>query len=481
MVDQSCPAVAGSARNYRFTALIIAGALFMEQLDATVLTTALPGMAADFGVSVLHMSVALTSYLIALAVFIPASGFVADRFGSRNVFAAAMALFALGSAACALTTSLPMLVAARLVQGLGGAMMMPVGRLVLLQSVEKRDFVAAMAWMTVPGLLGPMAGPVVGGFFTTYLSWHWAFYINLPLAAVGIVAAFSIIDDVRSPTPGRFDAFGFALSGAALASLVFGLEMLSRRSGSDLLAAGLMVAGLGLGIAYGLHARHHARPILDLSLLKVSTYAASVYGGSLTRIAGGALPFLLPLMMQTGFGMSAAESGLITFASAGGAFAMKIVARPILRRFGFRATMVWNAVLSALLIGLIGAFRPDWPLALIYLVLIAAGFFQSLQFTACNTVAYTDLPRDRMSAATSLYTTIQQLVLSLGVCIATAVLAGAVAMDGRTADQLTLPDFTIAFATVAAFALSGALFYARMRPDAGADMSGHRPKRKPRP
>ncbi|WP_334175375.1 MFS transporter [Pseudoxanthobacter sp.] len=480
MANQSCPAVPGTARNYRLTALIIAGALFMEQLDATVLTTALPGMAADFGVSVLHMSVALTSYLIALAVFIPASGFVADRFGSRNVFAAAMVLFALGSAACALTTSLPMLVAARLVQGLGGAMMMPVGRLVLLQSVEKRDFVAAMAWMTVPGLLGPMVGPVVGGFFTTYLSWHWAFYINLPMAAVGVIAAFSVIEDVRSPAPGRFDGIGFVLSGAALASLVFGLETLSRRTGSDLLAASLVMAGIGFGIAYAVHARHHVRPILDLTLLKVSTYAASVYGGSLTRIAGGALPFLLPLMMQTGFGMSAAESGLITFAAAGGSFAMKIVARPILRRFGFRSTMVWNAVLSALLIALIGAFRPGWPLPVLYLVLIAAGFFQSLQFTACNTVAYTDLPRARMSAATSLYTTIQQMVLSLGVCTATGVLAAAVALDGRTAEQLVPADFTAAFVAVAAFAMAGTLFYARMPADAGADMSGHRPKQKRR-
>ncbi len=481
MVDHSADGFshgAGTGRrpSYRITAVIIAGALFMEHLDATILTTALPSMAQDFGVSVLHMSVALTSYLIALAVFIPASGFVADRFGSRNVFATAMGLFALGSLMCAWSGNLGVLVFARLVQGIGGAMMMPVGRLVLLQSVHKRDFVAAMAWMTVPGLVGPMVGPVVGGFFATYLSWHWAFYANLPLAIIGILCAFSFIEDVRGPAPGRFDSFGFVLSGLSLASLVFGLETLSRRAGSDEVAFCLIGVAVIFAVLYVLHARRHPHPILDLRLMKVTTFAASVYGGSLTRISGGALPFLLPLMMQIGFGMSAVESGLVTLASSAGALSMKIVARPILRTWGFRQSMIWNAVFSSAAVALIGAFRPDWPLTAIYAVLVVAGFLQSLIFTACNTVAYADLPSDRMSAATSLYTTVQQIMLSLGVCTATGALAGSVALGGRTADQLTLPDFSVAFVVIAAISMLAPLFYARMPSDAGSDMSGHIPK-----
>ncbi|WEK49179.1 MAG: DHA2 family efflux MFS transporter permease subunit [Candidatus Kaistia colombiensis] len=466
-------APAAPAPAYRITALIVASALFMEQLDSTVLATALPTMSRSFGVSPLDMSVALTGYLLSLAVFIPASGWIADRFGARNVFCAAIAIFMAGSLMCAQAHTLPFLVFARVIQGLGGAMMVPVGRLVILKTVSRADFVSAMAWVMVPALIGPVIGPMVGGFIVTYLDWRWIFYVNLPLGVVGIALASHFIDNVREEIRRPFDFLGLILSGTSLASLLFAFETGGRGEASPRIALLLLVVGIVSGALYIAHARRHVAPILDLTLMRLKTFRLSVVAGGLARITAGAMPFLLPMMMQLGFGMSAIHSGLITFVSAAGAMAMKASAAPILRRFGFRNTLIWNSVIASAFLAIYATFRPDWPIAAIYVVLLIGGFSQSLQFTAYNTIAYAEVERDRMSAATSFYTTMQQMMLSAGICVSAAVLHMAVALSGR--DTPVMADFSAAFLTVTSISLLAAFVCARLPRNAGDDLTGRAP------
>jgi EmrB/QacA subfamily drug resistance transporter len=456
-------------RNYRTVALIIATAMFMENLDATVLATALPTMARDFGVRAPEMSIALTSYLLALAMFIPASGTMADRFGARRVFRAAIGLFVVGSLACGLSPSLEMMVVARFVQGIGGAMMMPVGRLVLLRSVAKRDMVSAMSWLIMPALIGPIVGPPVGGLIVTYLDWRWIFWLNLPIGIAGIILVGRFIADVREDTPHRFDPVGFLLSGAALGCLLFGFEMASR-PGEGPLAATLVAIGALFGLGYWRHARRTEHPILDLSLMRIPTFRLSVLGGSLARITQGAQPFLLPLMMQLAFGLTAAQSGAMTVASAIGSFGMKGVARRILKRFGFRNSLIVMGAAGSAAYACCGLFNPSWPLPAVFAVLVVSGFLMSFQFTAYNTIAYDEIAKDRMSAATSFYSTFQQLMLSLGICIGATALHVSMLLRGE--DGVTFPDFTFAFWTVTAISLTAIVVNAKFDPQAGAELSG---------
>jgi EmrB/QacA subfamily drug resistance transporter len=442
----------------------------MEQLDGTVLATALPAMAQSFHVGPLHMNVALTSYLLSLGVFIPASGWAADRFGSRKIFRTAIALFTLGSVLCAQSVSLPMLVASRVLQGLGGAMMMPVGRLVLLRTVARQDLVRAMSWVMVPGLVGPVVGPPLGGFFVTYLSWHWIFYINLPIGIVGFVLVSLFIEDVREDLRTKFDWVGFFLSGVSLSCLMFGFEVLSRGVVSGLQGGLILAVGVGAWAIYVRHAHLVEHPVLDLRLMRVPSFAISVWGGSFTRITAGALPFLLPMMLQLGFGLSALQSGLITFASAAGSMLMKASAAPILRRFGFRYTLIWNGVIATAFLMSTALLRPDWPLEIIYALIFAGGFFQSLQFTAYNTVAYADIPPRLASAATSFYTTFQQLMLSAGICVAAAVLAVSMHLEGHA--HPGLGDFSVAWVVVGIISLVASPICVLFARDVGDDMSG---------
>ena len=451
-------------------ALIVATALFMEQLDATVLATALPAMARSFGVRPLHMSIALTSYLLSLAVFIPASGTMADRFGTKRVFNTAIILFTLGSILCSQSTSLPLLVAARVIQGMGGAMMVPVGRIILLRSVPKSELVSAMAWFLVPALVGPVVGPPLGGFITTYLSWRWIFFINIPIGILGGILSTLLIPDIRADQRTSFDLPGFVLSGLALACLTFGLTVASR--GSEWATALPLIAiGLIAGAAYIVYARRRPNAILDLRLMRVQTFRISTIAGSLSRITWGAVPFLLPMMMQLGFGMTAAASGAITFMAAAGAMLMKLCAGPILKRFGFRKVLIWNQLLATLGIAACATFTTGWPRFAIFAVLLAGGFFQSLQFTAYNTIAYADLKPDRMSAATSFYTVFQQLMLSMGICVAAGALALSAHLFGRHAPDIA--DFRIAFLVVSIASLFAGPLCARLPASAGAEMSGH--------
>ncbi len=486
MSDPSTPAQAGpvdadlttgampprSQRNFRTIALIIASAMFMEQLDATVLATALPTMARDFGVSAPSMSVALTSYLLSLAVFIPASGKVADRFGARTVFRAAIVTFTIGSILCGFAPNLPILVAARIFQGLGGAMMMPVGRLVLLRSVERRNMVSAMSWLLVPALIGPILGPPVGGFIVTYLDWRWIFYVNVPIGLLGIVLVSLFIEETPIIRGVPFDGWGMVLSGVALGCLFFGFEFTSH-TGDGGVAAILLAIGLVAGALYLRHAKRHPAPILDLSLMRVPNFGTSVIAGALTRVTQGAHPFLLPLMLQLGFGLSAAQSGTVTIATAIGSMAMKAFAPAVLRRFGFRDSLIVNGIVASVGYALCAAFRPDWPMPVIFSILVVCGFFMSFQFTAYNTVAFDQIPPERMSAATSFYTTFQQLMLSVGICVAALALHGSILARGHKGTP-ALGDFSVAFLIVTAISLAATIWNVRFAADAGHEISGHR-------
>jgi EmrB/QacA subfamily drug resistance transporter len=458
-------------REMRTTALIVASALFMQNLDSTVVTTALPAMAKAFDVSPVTMNIVITSYLVSLAAFIPASGWVADRFGARSVFRAAIVVFTLASILCGISDSLAMLIASRILQGMGGAMMVPVGRLLLLRRVGKADLVAAMSWLTMPALLGPVIGPPVGGFLVTTLSWHWIFDINIPIGIVGVILITIFIREDETFQPAHFDIVGQILAGIGMAGLIMGLSSFGRGALPPSEAVALTAVGGLAAVGYVIHARRYAHPLLDVTLLRIPTFATSVVAGSMFRIGIGALPFLLPLMLQLGFGLSPLRSGLITFVSAAGALTVKPIAKPLLRRFGFRSVLSVNAAISACLVALTAAFRPDWPILLIYLVLLVGGIFRSLQFTAYNTIAYADIPPPRMSQATSLYSTLQQLSLTVGVTLGAAALAVLGAIAGKPHPRLQ--DFSAAFLIVAAVMLPAAWLALRLPRSAGEEMSGH--------
>ncbi len=383
----------------------------------------------------------------------------------------AIALFTVGSIACAQAPTLWALVLARMVQGAGGAMMSPVGRLVMLRVVSKAELVRSMAWLMIPATIGPIVGPPVGGFLVTYLSWHWIFYINVPIGILGVILVTIFIDEMKEPTRQKFDLRGLVLAGTALSSLMFGIEVASRGVGARWVVAAVIGVGVLAGGLYVLHARRVERPMLDFRLLRVPTFRVSWMCGSLSRIAVGAMPFLLPMMLQIGFGMSAVQSGTITFISSVGSLAMRTCAPWFLKRLGFKSVLTWVGLLATTLLALTAAFRPWWPLWVIYGVLLANGFFQSLQFMAYNTIAYADVSREEMSAATSFYTTFQQMALTLGIALSAAALAASMAVTGHA--QPKLPDFTAAFLFVAAVSYLAPLLATRLEPTAGDELSGH--------
>lgn len=454
-------------------ALIVACALFMENLDGTIVATALPQIAADFGTNPVHLSLAITTYLLGLAAFIPISGWIADRVGARDVFRTAIAVFTLASVACGLANDLPTLALARFVQGIGGAMMMPVGRLVLLRNVGKGELVQALAYLTMPAMIGPVIGPPIGGFIATYGDWRWIFLLNVPVGILGFVLVSLKIEDTPTPPPGPLDLSGFLLCAVALSAFVLGVE-LSGRGGEDGGAApAIVLIGLGLvtGAAYLVHAGRCERPILQLRLLRSPTFGLSVLGGSLFRMGGGAIPLLLPLMLQVGFGRSAFAAGMLTFISAVGALAMKASARSILRAFGFRAVLIGNGMISAVLIALYGAFRPETSEIVILGVLLFSGFFRSLQFTALNALAYADLRPEDLSQATSVSGTAQQLAQSLGVALGASALHFTLAFRGT--EQLTANDFWPAFLAIGALSALSGLVFLKLDRGAAQQVSGH--------
>jgi EmrB/QacA subfamily drug resistance transporter len=460
-------------RQSRLIPLIISTALFMENTDSTVIATSLPMIAGDLGVDPIALKLAITSYLVSLAIFIPISGWMADRYGSRTIFRSAILVFMAGSLACAWAGSLGGFVAARFAQGMGGAMMVPVGRLVLLRSVPRNEVVQALATLSIPALVGPVIGPPLGGFITTYFHWRWIFFINIPIGILGVVLATIFIPDIKEEDTPPLDLRGFLLSGIGLASLMLGLAS----GGRHLIPPSVSLASTGVGIlciaGYLVHAMRSPHPVLQLRLLKIPTYRASIIGAFCFRTGVGAIPFLLPLMLQVGFGLNPLQSGSLTFIAAAGAMFMKTIAKKILQLFGFRWVLTINAGIGAAFIAINGFFTPTTPHWLIMAILFVGGCFRSLQFTSINAIAYAEITNRDMSYATSLAAVAQQLSLSTGVALGAFVLETTARISGH-GDTLMPSDFGPAFWIVALIASLSAFSFARLDPGAGAEMSGHR-------
>jgi EmrB/QacA subfamily drug resistance transporter len=454
----------------RIVPLTVATALFMENTDSTVIATALPTIAASLNEDPIALKLALTSYLVSLAIFIPVSGWAADRFGARTVFRAALCVFLAGSLACAAANGLGWFVAARFLQGMGGAMMVPVGRLVVLRSAPKAQLVTALSYLTLPAMVGPVLGPPLGGLITTYLDWRWIFFINVPIGIVGLVLATLYFEDIREEERPPLDILGFLLLGSGLAATMLGLASLGRHLLPDYVSYGCLAAGVILLPAYFLHSRRVEHPVVRLDLLRYPTFRAAVTGGSLFRIGTGAIPFLLPLMLQVGFGLDPLRSGLITFAAAAGAMFVKTLAPAILRRFGFRRVMVVNAVLASAFLAVNGLYTPQTSHIVMLAILFVGGCCRSVQFTCVNAIAYADLDKREMSAATSFASVAQQLSLSLGVTFGALALEGTAALHGRTAIEAA--DFGPAFFVVALISLFSFFPFRALSPEAGAEVSG---------
>jgi EmrB/QacA subfamily drug resistance transporter len=462
-----------SMNRERLVPLIVAVALFMENMDSTVIATSLPAIAADIGASPLELKLAITSYLLALAIFIPASGWMADRFGARTVFGTAIGVFMIGSIGCALSHSLGNFVIARFIQGMGGAMMSPVGRLVLIRTVDKRNLIDAMTLVTMPAMIGPVIGPALGGFITTYISWHWIFFINIPIGVLGIALVIIFFEDLRAEASEPFDFTGLMLIGLGAGGLSFGMTVAGISVVPGGVTAVLIAGGALASLLYVVHARRTPSPVIDLSLFLLPTFRAGVAGGFLFRIGVGALPFLLPLLMQLGFGMTPFQSGLVTLSSSFGALLMKSAVSRILKRIGFRDALTWNAVIASAMIAACAAFTETTPVAAMIAILLIGGFFRSLQFTGVNVIAYADVDPPRMSRATSLTAMGQQLSQSVGVAVGALALEAILGLRGET--QLSAGDFPPAFLLVGLVSASSVLLFACMPADAGAEMASRRP------
>jgi len=450
--------------------LIVACALFMENMDSTVLATSLPAIAADIGENPLALKLALTSYLVGLAIFIPVSGWVADRYGSRTIFAWAIVVFMAGSIACAISSTLPAFVLARFIQGVGGAMMVPVGRLVLLKSVPKDGLVKALNYLTFPALLGPIMGPPLGGFITQYFDWRWIFLINVPISILGLVLVLRFIPNIRETELPRLDVRGFVLLGLGLSLSMLGLSAL----GGHLLPTGVTAACIvfgGIAIAgYAWHASRVTDPLLNLRLLRTPTMRAGIIGGTLFRTGMGATPFLLPLLFQIGFGMDPLHSGLLSCATAGGAMFMKTLTVSILKRFGFRQVLIVNALLASASAAAFGLFTAETPHTLIVAVLLLSGCLRSLQFTSLNAICFAEVSKQTMGQTSGLQSMSQRLAQSVGVVIGAYTLQIASTLHGH--DGIMSSDFLWAFLVTAGVSAASLLFHTGLPADAGAEISG---------
>jgi EmrB/QacA subfamily drug resistance transporter len=452
--------------------MIIGSSLMMHTLNLTVVFNALPTMATALHEDLLHMNLVVTVFMLATTVFMPVSSWVADRFGARKVFMTAMVMFAVSSAVCGLAQNLVELLAARLVQGAAGAMMIPVGRLVLLRTTPKSELVGAMSVLTMPAMLGPVIGPVIGGAMVTFADWRWIFFMNLPIALVGVLLVRAYVPDVREQEVAPMDWTGVTLTGAGLAALIYGVESLGRSIAAPGAAVALLAAAFVLLALYWAHARSHTNAIIDLSLFRIGTYSASVVAGSFLRIGVSAIPFLLTMLLQVCFGMSAFKAGMMTFVSAGGALLMKSVAPPILRRYGFRTTLLANAAIVWATFMVYALFKPTTPHWLIMVMLGVGGFFRSLQFTSLNGLAYADLEQHQMSRGSATASMVMQLTQSVGIGVSAAMLQ--VMLQLRHETHLTPGTVTPVFGVFAAVTLLSVPWFLRLSPDAGDEMNNRR-------
>jgi len=458
--------------------LIVACALFMENMDSTVIATSLPAIATDIGESPLALKLALTSYLVSLAVFIPISGWVADRYGSRRVFAWAIVVFIGGSLLCAASTTLEAFVISRFLQGIGGAMMVPVGRLVLMRAIPKHDYVAALNYLTIPALLGPVTGPALGGAITLYFHWRYIFIINIPIGILGLYLVLRHIPDIRETGMPALDMRGFALSGVGLSVLMLGFSALGGHLLPLPVADACIVAGLVALVLYVRHARRTAHPVLDLRLLKLPTFWNGVVAGSVFRAGLGATPFLLPLLFQLGFGLDPLQSGLLTCTTAIGAMFIKTLTVFILRRFGFRTVLSINGVAASLVVMAFGLFSSTTPHSIIAMVLLLSGCLRSLQFTALNAISFADIARERMSQAASFSSMAQRLSQSAGIAAGAYLLQLSSTAQGHA--SIVAADFWPAFVGIGLVSAVAPLLHLRLPPQAGIEVSGHRARARER-
>ncbi|HEX2146307.1 MAG TPA: MDR family MFS transporter [Pseudorhizobium sp.] len=458
----------------RVVPLILAIALFMEQMDATVISTALPAIAADLNVGPITLKLALTSYMVALAIFIPISGWMADRFGAKKIFRLAIFVFMIGSIFCAVSETLWQFVLSRFFQGMGGAMMTPVGRLVLLRTTKRSELVSAMALLTIPALMGPLTGPPVGGFITTYFTWHWIFIINIPIGLLGIWLSGIYLPHIDSVQPPRIDWKGFFLVSVAAAGTVFGLSVVSLPALPPAIGISATAIGILCGALYIRHAKAHPSPILGFSVFQNEAFRVATASGTIFRVATGAIPFLLPLMLQLAFGLNPFQSGMITFAGALGALTVKFVARRVFALTGFKMMLITAGICAAATTAANGFFTPDTSHALIIAFLVMSGLCRSFFFTGSNALSYSEIDDAQASQATSIASVLQQVSLAFGVAFAAVILEMSSLLSGS---HLQLADFHLAFFLVAGLSLLAILPLIRLEPDAGAAVSGHRRRR----
>ena len=452
--------------------LIVGCSQFMHQFSGAVITTALPQMAASLGENPLRLNLAITCYLLALAIFVPISGWMADRFGARRVFMSAILLFTASSVICGFSSSLAELAMARTLQGIGGAMMVPVGRMIVFSSVPKDRLVRAMNYITIPGVLGPVLGPPVGGFIVTYFSWPWIFWLNLPIGLLGLALVAAFIPDIRAEKVGRLDLRGFVLLAVAIAGLVFGFEGLGR----GLLPMTVMVSSIAIGsfctILYLLHAQRTKEPIVDFALLRIRTFRASIAGGALFYMSTTSTIFLFALMLQIGYGMSALLSGLVILANAGGAVLQRIVFNPLLRIVSFRNLLVGNALLGGTTITVYAFFQESTPIGLMLPIMFIGGFSRAVQFTAVQSFGYAELPPDLVSRGTSFSAMIQQLTQSLGVGLVAVIVHMSQAAHGD--ETLTIADISPAYLALGLLVFLSAFIFWRLPATAGMELRERR-------
>ena len=469
----STPATLRNPRLRLLIPLVVAFGFLMEQLDSTIITTAIPQMAHSLHETPVRLSLAITSYVLSLAVFIPISGWIADRYGARNVLCAAFTIFTLASAICGLATSLPMLVAMRVLQGVGGAMMTPVGRLILLRSFPKDQLVTAMSYVSIPSLVGPTLGPVLGGLLTTYASWRWIFYVNIPFGIGAILVSWRAVANTRGEIERtRFDLTGFVICGLGLALLQLFLETIGRGEIGATQEMSLLGISVIVLLAYGWHARRQINPVLDLTLFRIRTFRVGSIAGGLSRTGVNAPPFLLPLLLQLALGMSAIQSGTLTFATSLGAVAIRMLSARLLRRFGFSRLLVGNSVICAAWIAGFALFSRTTPHWAMLLYIAGFGVVRGTQFNACQMLSYAEMPQTKLSRATSLGSVVQQLSMGLGVSFSAALL-GILAPPGVTP---SLAEFHHVFLLVALLPLAAIPGFRSLSPEDGSEVSKHCPR-----